>query len=283
MTTTECGFKLARAAVLLAVSIAVPTSAVARGSAVSWASSSTIERLFNEAGVTGTFVSCRTPGGVVTGVDAERAMQRFPPASTFKIPHTLIALEAGVVEGTQEMFEWDGAPRLVSSWQRDMTLAEAMKASNLHVYQEIARRIGPERMREWVGGLGYGNGESGAKLDRFWLEGPLEISAVEQCRFLLRLAAGQTPVSAETLAVLRDMLEEDRGRGIRLYAKTGWAGFPGPGIGWWVGWAEGPFGMAAFALNIDMPDSSYAPRRIELGRQALHALGFLVEESATPP
>ena len=41
----------------------------------------------------------------------ERAATRYSPASTFKIPHTLFALDAGVVRDAQQVFKWDGVPR----------------------------------------------------------------------------------------------------------------------------------------------------------------------------
>ena len=69
-----------------------------------------------------------------------------------------------------------------------MGLRDAIKMSNVPIYQELARRIGLERMREGVKKLGYGNMEIGSVVDRFWLAGPLAISAVEQTDFLRRLA-----------------------------------------------------------------------------------------------
>ena len=41
-------------------------------------------------------------------------------------------------------------------------------------------------------------------LERFWLDGPLAISAVEQARFLGMLALGRLPASAR--AIVRDIL-----------------------------------------------------------------------------
>jgi beta-lactamase class D OXA-2 len=41
----------------------------------------------------------------------ERASKRFSPASTFKIPHTLFALDAGAVRDEFQVFEWDGVER----------------------------------------------------------------------------------------------------------------------------------------------------------------------------
>jgi beta-lactamase class D len=41
----------------------------------------------------------------------ERASKRFPPASTFKIPNTLFALDAGAVSDEFEVCKWDGIER----------------------------------------------------------------------------------------------------------------------------------------------------------------------------
>jgi beta-lactamase class D len=261
-----------RLLVTLSLLAAIPAWAETR---VDWQDQPGLGDLFAEAGVDGTFVSCRQPDGVVTGYAPERAMRRYPPASTFKIPHTLIALDAGVVSGPDELFVWDGSPRSFRIWERDMSLAEALLASNVPVYQQIAVRVGRERMLAQLSAFDYGNKAVGNSLIDFWLIGPLEISAVEQCRFLLRLAAGQLPVSDDALLALRHTLASDAGQGVTLYAKTGWANALEPDLGWWVGWVEGPFGRAAFALNIDMPDASFVERRIELGRKALKQLGLL--------
>lgn len=242
-----------------------------------WNEQPAIARLFPQAGVDGTFVSCRQPDGVMTGHNWQRAMQRLPPASTFKIPHALFALQSGVVSGPSEMFEWDGVARAFASWERDMSLADALQVSNVPVFQEVAGRIGRERMQAFLDSSAYGTQKVGESLSDFWLVGPLEISAVEQCRFMLRLAAGELPVADEHLQTLRTMLATDMGGGVTLHAKTGWATAPEPGPGWWVGWVEGPFGRAGFALNIDMPAPSYASLRPELGSKALRLLGLLPE------
>lgn len=261
------------ALVALILSCSVETAAEAIS--VDWSEHRAIADLFSDAGVVGTFAVCRQPDGLVTGHHAQRALKRFPPASTFKVPHTLIALETGAVSGPDEKFEWDGVPRTFRSWERDMSLVDALQASNVPVYRDVAGRIGRERMQAYLETFGYGSREVGESMTDFWLVGPLEISAVEQCRFLLRLAAGELSVADEHLQTLRTMLATDVGNGVTLYAKTGWATAPDPGPGWWAGWVEGPFGRAGFALNIDMPEPAYARLRSELGSEALHLLGLL--------
>ena len=54
---------------------------------------------------------------------------RVPPASTFKIPHAIAALDSGVVKGVDDVIAYDGSPRDYESWRHDHTLASAMRFS----------------------------------------------------------------------------------------------------------------------------------------------------------
>ena len=65
-----------------------------------------------------------------------------------------------------------------------MGLRKAIAISNVPIYQELARRIGLERMKHYLKSFEYGNTDTGEIIDRFWLDGPLEISALEQVNFL---------------------------------------------------------------------------------------------------
>jgi len=57
------------------------------------------ERFFSDLNATGTVVVAdeRRAERVLLVFDQTRAKRRYPPASTFKIPHTLFALDASVV------------------------------------------------------------------------------------------------------------------------------------------------------------------------------------------
>ncbi len=69
------------------------------------------------------------------------------PASTFKIPNSIIALETGVVKSDSTIFKWNGEPRYLKAWERDITFKEAFYYSCVPCYQEVARKIGVERMK----------------------------------------------------------------------------------------------------------------------------------------
>ncbi|MGW4498810.1 class D beta-lactamase [Micromonospora sp. NPDC004336] len=231
--------------------------------------------LFRQAGLRGTFVLYDVTAARVVMVDRARAERRFVPASTFKIPHSLIALETGVVRDEHEKVPYGGRPQRVAAWEQDMGLRDAVRVSNVPVFQELARRIGPEREREWLRRLGYGNGEVGAEVDAFWLRGPLAISADEQARWLARLARGELPADRGRQATVRDILRLERAATHTLYAKTGLTDATDPGTGWWVGWVERGDRLYCFALNVDIRTDADADKRLPLGRRLLHRLGAL--------
>ncbi|ABI78103.1 putative beta-lactamase [Hyphomonas neptunium ATCC 15444] len=212
-----------------------------------------------------------------------RIRERFTPASTSKIPHTLLALETGAVTGPEESFEWDGETRFVDSWNEDQDFAAAFQRSTVWIYQIVVPRIGAARLTEGLEAFGYGNADIGGPemITRYWLEGPLAISATEQVEFLSRLARRTLPLSARTYDLAVPVMEVDRGEGWTLYGKTGWKSVEGQmDIGWYVGWVEQSSGEApgtyAFALNMDMPGGmDEAPKRRAAVERALRAIGAL--------
>lgn len=234
-----------------------------------------LAKLFQQAGVIGTFVLLDVEAGRTITHNHPRSRERFVPASTFKIPNSMIGLAVGAVSSVDEVLPYGGQPQPFAAWEQDMALREAIVASSVPVYQELARRIGLERMRESVSRLGFGNEDIGTSVDTFWLEGPLKISAVEQARFMAKLAQGQLPLSAAIQQSVRDMVLLEHGEHWTLFGKTGWQNVPGPGVGWWVGWVQKHDRVYAFALNIDIREPADASKRVELGKASLKALGVL--------
>lgn len=180
----------------------------------------------------------------------ERASKRFSPASTFKIPHTLFALDAGSVRDEFEVFEWDRIERGFAGHNRDQDLRSAMRNSALWVYQRFADEIGEKRARDYLSRIDYGNADPSVVEGDYWVDGKLAISAYEQISFLRRLYLNELPFAVEHQRLVKDMMIVEAGRSWILRAKTGWEGR----MGWWVGWVEWPTGPVFFALNIDTPN-----------------------------
>lgn len=170
--------------------------------------------------------------GRFVGYNQSRSKVRFVPASTFKIPNSLIGLSVGAVKSVDDVLPYGGDPQPFDAWEKDMGLREAIALSNVPIYQELARRVGLARMRENVSKLDFGNEDVGEVVDTFWLEGPLKISAVEQARFLARLAQRKLPMPENIQESVREIVLLEHGEDWELYGKTGWENAPGRGIGW---------------------------------------------------
>ncbi len=231
---------------------------------------------FEREGVHGTIAVIDERRGSSLVHDAERAATRFPPASTFKIPHALFALEAGVVADEFQRFAWDGTTHAIAGWNRDQDLRSSIRDSVVWVYQGFARAIGEAREREYLQRAGYGNADASGGVDRFWLDGALRISAMEQLDFLRRLRRNALPFPVAHQRLVKDIIVVEAGRDWILRAKSGWAAAIAPQAGWWVGWVEHREGAVFFALNIDMPNGAAdIPKRERIARAILHDLGAL--------
>ena len=75
-----------------------------------WRESPAVGELFQRAGMKGTFVLYDVAARTYRGHDETRANQRFVPASTFKIPNSLIGLTVGAVAGPDEVLPYRGIP-----------------------------------------------------------------------------------------------------------------------------------------------------------------------------
>lgn len=224
----------------------------------------------------GTFVLYDVAQQRWLGHNSERAAQRFSPASTFKIPNSLIGLASGAVSSVDEVFHHhDGKAKYLKSWEHDMGLREAIKVSNLPAYQQLARKVGAVEMQRQLSRLQYGNANIGNAVDQFWINGSLQISAIEQSQFLARLAQGQLPYPAAQQAAVRDISELERGKDWVLYGKTGWTGSKQPLTGWFVGWVEQGGKIYSFALNMDVSDAKDLPLRLEIAKANLRLYGLL--------
>jgi beta-lactamase class D len=224
-----------------------------------WREEPRLADLFRRAGRSGTFVLLDARRGELVGTNRARALTRYTPASTFKIPNSLIGLSVGAVTSVDTVLPYrSDAPPFSPAWEKDMGLREAINR------------------------LDYGNRQIGSVVDTFWLRGPLAISAVEQTRFLDRLARQLLPFPLQAQRAVREITLVEQGPGWELHAKTGWQNGPNPGVGWWVGWVEKGGRTVPFALNLDIHQRSDGELRQRLGRSALELLGVLPPSPSLP-
>ena len=179
-----------------------------------------------------------------------RAKQRYSPASTFKIPHSLFALDSSLVKDEFQVFPWNGVKHGYRLHNRDQTLRSAMRYSTVWVFDEFARQLGEAKSRQYLEQIDYGNTDPRTSSGSYWIDGKLAISAHEQLDFLQRLYENALPFPLAHQLLVKDLMINEAGKQWILRAKTGWHGRHG----WWVGWVEWPGGPVFFALNIGTPN-----------------------------
>lgn len=235
-----------------------------------------LAKRFTDDGTEGTFVGYKVEDYLVIASDTERSGEAKLPASTFKIANSLIALETGVVgDPDKDVFTWDGVKRWNEAWNKDHTLRSAIAVSAFPVYQEIARRIGPERMQTFVDLLDYGNRDIGGGIDQFWVSGNLRIDPVQQVDFVDRLRRGTLPVSKRSQDLVRDIMPITKVGDATIHAKTGLTDRDHGSLGWMVGWVEKGEQPTVFALNMDCPEQRHVADRMTLTQACLTEIGAI--------
>lgn len=210
----------------------------------------------------------------------ELCRQTFLPASTFKICNTLIGLETGVLKDEHTLIHWDSVVRRLPAWNTDQDLLSAFRNSTVWYYQELARRVGGKQMKHWLDTLNYGNADTSGGIDRFWLDGGLRISPMQQIDFLQSMQEGELPVSQHSLDVIRKIMVVSDTNGYVLRAKTGWGGYEQKDLGWYVGYLEKNQKVYYFAnciFSADTANPDFARARIEIVNSILKRLKLIVD------
>lgn len=247
------------------------------------AESPNLERFFTAKNTQGTFALFDPQKNIWLYHNEARAGVQYLPASTFKIPNSLIALEARIADTPDFELVWDKAkyprqPWWPEAWATKHSLHTALQYSVVWYYQEIARRVGRERMQSYVDQFGYGNRTISGGIDRFWLTGDLRISAKEQVGFLERFYAGNLGMSEATTQAVKKMLILEETPEYRLSGKTGWVGFgevDQQQLGWLVGYLERGKDVYFYALNIDLEKSEDAAKRMAITKEIFKSMSLL--------
>ncbi len=213
------------------------------------------QKYIDSLGFKGTILILDSEKEIFYSNDFVWAEKGFLPASTFKIPNTLNALENKIIPDLNYVIKWDGNPRR-KIWESDFTLAEAYKVSCVPCYQEIARKTGDERMHDFLRKIEYPGMRFGKdKLDVFWLQGESRISAFQQIAFLQKLVNKKLDLRNETFTNMKQIMFNEHFANFDLYGKTGWAIDGEYNIGWFVGYAETGSNTIYVATNITFGES----------------------------
>ena len=210
------------------------------------------QTILDSAGVEGSILIYDLKDDTYYSNDFQWAAKGRLPASTFKITNSIIALETGVVENDSTLFKWNGEERSLKSWEQDLILREAFHYSCVPCYQDVARKIGAQRMSKYVSKLEYGAMDvDSTNIYMFWLEGESRINQFQQIDFLKRFYESELPISERTEMIMKRMMILEENENYTLRGKTGWSIRNGNNNGWFVGYMETENNTYFFATNVD--------------------------------
>jgi beta-lactamase class D len=196
--------------------------------------------------------------------------KQFKPCSTFKIANALIGLETGVLKDASTTMPWDGSKQIMPEWEKEHNLKSAIEVSAVPYFQELARRVGKRRMEHFVKLANYGNKDIGTVVDRFWLDGPLAISGVEQVLFYEKLLKNQLPFKKKHQELVKDLLVLERNNDYVLSGKTGTDMVDGKVVlGWFVGHIRKNNEDIIFAINIQGKEEAWGKTAKEIAKKIL--------------
>lgn len=235
-----------------------------------------LKKFFEEYKHIGCFVLYDLKKDLYLKYNPEISATRFIPASTFKIFNSLVGLETGAVKDENEIMKWDGEKRTYNMWNQDQDMVSAFKYSAVWYYQELARRIGEEKMQHYIKLNHYGNEDISGGIDRFWLDGGLKISADEQIEFLKKIYKNEVKFSQRSIDILKRIMVYEQTDKYVIRAKTGWALRVKEQVGWFVGYVEKEDNVYFFALIIQTPnpEEGFVSRK-EISFKILKELGVL--------
>lgn len=233
-----------------------------------------LENLFKSKNIDGSIVieSLNTKRNYI--YNDIRAETFLSPASTFKMPHTLIALNEGVISA-DSLIIWDKTDKGMESWNKNQTLESAFKVSCVWCYKEFASKIGLVKYKHYLKELDYGNEDIGENVKDFWLDGSLKITSYGQIKFLKRLYKNDLPFKITDINTLKQIMIEEKNKNFTLSAKSGWSTRFDSESGWYVGYIETKDDVWFFATNIITRGAKDLPLRKEITMEALKMKGII--------
>ena len=237
-------------------------------------------------------------GGETFEMGGDECGVRTLPASTFKIPNAIIALDSGVLKDEKVVFQWDGQKRWREDWNQDHALPTSMWHSVVWFYQRIAKEVGTERYKKYLSAFHYGNEDPSGEVHMFWLNGTLQITPREEVAFLTTMYEGKLPVSPRSVEIVKKIIElrgearehvrealpfvDQIPENVVLSGKTG-SGWPDVEplgavdvVGWFVGSVEKEGRRWVFASRIRSNEKEkIGPYAAKIAYEIMHDRGML--------
>lgn len=198
----------------------------------------TFGNLLKEAGFKGSILILNEDNNAFYSNDFHWSKKSALPASTFKLPNTLVLLQSGAASSLKETIPYYGEKRAFGFWEEEMSFGEAFRRSCFPCYSQITKKLSASKMRHYLGLLNYpGMVFDSTDYFNFWVQGDSKINQFQQIDFLKQLADEKLKVDVKNQTLLKSAMLDTGGR-YPIYGKTGWTRKNGKEIGWYVGWVK---------------------------------------------
>jgi beta-lactamase class D len=213
-----------------------------------------LEKYFIDENLKGSITIYELNGNKWIYSDKKDAFRETLPASTFKIPHLLIALQEKIIN-PDTVFLWDKKERSfggkpVAVWNQNTDIIKAFKNSTVWFFVEISKKIDRNTYRKYLQRFSYGNQKLDGENPDFWNYGEFAISPKNQIEFMINLYKNTLPISGNHTEYIKYMMIDQKNDDYTLRGKTGWGKKNGLEIGWYVGYVETKSSTVFFATRI---------------------------------
>lgn len=199
-----------------------------------------------------------------------KSEKRISPCSTFKIYNSLIALESKVIKDEKHVIKWSGKKYPIKSWNKDHTMESAISNSVVWYYQNLASRVGNNKMQKYLKKLDYGNEDISAGIKKFWLQSSLKISPREQVEMLIKFFKNDLPFSKRNIDIVKKIIVLSDENGKILSGKTGTGVVKEKAVsGWFIGYIEANDNVYFFTTNIQSKDGAFGYKAKEITMEIL--------------
>lgn len=221
----------------------------------------------------GSFVLYDSQNDAWSIYDADHAVLRVAPNSTYKIYDALFGLEEGIITPEDSLITWNGENYPFEAWNADQTLQSAMSASVNWYFQSVDEQLGAADLSKYVQKIGYGNENMSGDLSSYWMESSLKISPIEQVELLTKLHSNRFHFSPENINAVKDAIRLSSSDTGTIYGKTGTGRIDGRDVnGWFIGFIETTDHTYFFATNIGSDDGATGSAAAEITMSVLSDL-----------
>ena len=186
------------------------------------------------------------------------------PCSTFKVMSAYIALSENLFTQNNSIIEWNGKNYENPVWNKNMDLQEAFKTSCVWYFRDLIDKIPQKTIKSYLQKHNYGNQDVSdwkgdqndntniSELKGFWIESSLQISPLEQVRFLEQIFSKENQITK----TLKDIMLITSNP-VKIYGKTG-LGIKNNMVdtAWFIGFYEQNNFKVFFAIRLNDKKSS---------------------------